>query len=89
VRDVGGQEGPVARSEVDAVAVDIDRRAAGQDDDPLVVVLEIGLRGVVLTAEDLFDEEVAVLENGLKPLPGRRRRGPRKQGTGACRDRNG
>ena len=60
VGDAGGQEHPVAGRQVEALAVDVEHGLAGQDRDPLVVVLQMGLRPVGRRAQDLLDDDVAV-----------------------------
>ena len=78
VRHARGQEDPVARGEVDRFAVDLERGGAGQDHDPLVLILDEVLRTVGAAAQDLFDDQVAEGDDLLEPLTVRRCLGSRQ-----------
>lgn len=59
VGDAGGQEDPVARAQLHPFAAHLEHSGAGQEGDPLVLVLEVVLRGDVGAAQDLLDDDVA------------------------------
>lgn len=89
VGDAGGQEGPVARLHGHPLASHLQDGSAGEEERPLVLVLEIVLGLDVGPAQDLLDDEVADANQLLGVLAGGRRVGGGPQGAPARRSRNG
>ena len=87
--DAGGEERPVARAQLHRLTADLEHGGAGQEGDPLVLVLEVGLRGDVRATQDLLDDDVAEGENLFDPLAGGGDVGPRPQRASARGERNG
>ena len=79
VGNVPGQQDPVAGGQLDPGLADVEDGGAGQEGDPLVVVLEVVLRGDVGTAQDLLDDDVAEGEDLFDALTGGGDVGPRPQ----------
>jgi hypothetical protein len=70
VGHAGGQEDPVARAQVHPFTTDLQHGGAGEEGDPLVLVLEVVLRGDVGAAQDLFDDDVAEGDDLFDALAG-------------------
>jgi hypothetical protein len=79
VRHTGRQQDPVARAELHPFTADLDDGGAGQQRDPLVLVLEVVLRRDVGTAQDLLDDDVAEGEDLFDALAGGGDVSPRPQ----------
>ena len=79
MRDVGGEEGPVARAEVHAVTVDIEDGGAGQEGHPFVLGLDVGAGPVVGPAQDLLDDQLAAGQKPVDALAGGGRVGGRAE----------
>lgn len=80
-------EEPLARGEGQPFAVDLEDGRAGQEDHPLVLVLDVSPRPCG-PAENLLDNEVAEAEDLLEPLAIDRRPGGGEQGAAAPDGRN-
>ena len=79
VGHAGGQEDPVARAQVHPLPADLEHGGAGQEGDPLVLVLEVVLRGDIGAAQDLLDDDVAEGEDLVDALAGGGGVSPRPQ----------
>ena len=89
MRHTGGEQHPVAGTELDPVATDLEHGGAGQEGDPLVLVLEVVLRRHVGTAQDLLDDDVPEGEDLLDQLAGSRDVGRRPKCSPVERGRDG
>lgn len=68
----GGQEDPVAHAHAHPFTPDLQHGGAGEEGDPLVLVLEVVLRGDIGAAQDLFDDDVAKGDDRFDALAGGR-----------------
>ena len=88
VGDAGGEEDPVAGAEVDPLATDVEHGGAGQERDPLVLVLEVVLRRHLGAAQDLLDDDVAEGDDLFDALAGGGDVSPRPQRASERGERN-
>lgn len=89
VGDTAWQQDPVTGAELDPLLADLQHGGAGQEGDPLVLVLEVLLRGDVRPAQDLLDHDVGEGQDLLNALAGGGDVGPRPQRASEGRMRNG
>ena len=87
--DAGGQKHPVARAQRHLHPADLEHGGAGQEGDPLVVVLEVVLRGDVGPAQDLLDDDVPESQDFFNALAGGGNVSPRPQRSSDGGERNG
>ena len=89
VRDTAGQEDPVAGPQLHPLAAHFEHGGAGQEGDPLVVVLEVVLGGDIGPAQDLLDDDVTEGEDLFDALAGGGDVGARPQRASERGERNG
>ncbi|HVL06964.1 MAG TPA: hypothetical protein VM388_13325 [Acidimicrobiales bacterium] len=87
--DTAWQQDPVAGGQFDPLTADLQHSGAGQEGDPLVLVLEVVLRGDIRPAPDLLDDDIAEGQDLLNALAGGGDIGPRPQRAASQRMRNG
>jgi hypothetical protein len=79
VGHAGGQQDPVARAQAHRFTADVEHGGAGQEGDPLVLVLQVVLRDDAGAAQDLLDDDVADGEDLFDALAGGGDVSPRPQ----------
>jgi hypothetical protein len=79
VGHAGGQQHPAARAQLHPLATDLEHGGAVQHGDPLVLVLEVVLRGDIGAAQDLLDDDVGEGEDLFDALAGGGDVSPRPQ----------
>ena len=89
VRHPGRQQDPVARGQLHPLPADLEHGGAGQQGDPLVLVLEIVLGGDARAARDLLDDHVPEGQDRFDALAGGRDVSRRPQCASGRGERNG
>ena len=82
------QQDPVAGAELDRLSADLQHGGARQKGDPLVLVLEVVLRGDIWPAQDLLDNDVAEGQDLFNALARGGDVSPQPQRASALRTRN-